>query len=63
MIDFPIGSPGIEVVFGLLGFLGVLLLGMATVLLSPPETLVKENARRNPRQYQVRFGWRSNDED
>ncbi|WP_447969270.1 hypothetical protein [Nitrospira sp. M1] len=62
MVDFPIGSPEIEVIFGLIGFFGVLLLGMTNVLSCPPETLVEESARPNLMQYQVRFGWGRDDE-
>ncbi|GJL52501.1 hypothetical protein [Candidatus Nitrospira salsa] len=62
MIDYPIGSSEIEIVLGLIGFLGVLLLGMANVLSCPPETLIKENARSNLMQYQVRFGWRDHED-
>lgn len=58
MIEFPIGNPTIEVVFGLLGFFGVLIMGMSNVVCNPPENMSGEEDKPNPIQYQVRFGWR-----
>ncbi len=58
MLEFPIGNPTIEVIVGVLGFFGVLIMGMGNVASAPPGSMAGKDEKPNPIQYQVRFGWR-----